>query len=99
MVAYPNMPVKDAMKLADFTPDEMEDKNLQQKVLRRLPGKGKRHMKELMSKGSEIESVVKCVSIENDRHNDVSPLTGESTTSLLGSDDSRKPKFRRMTKF
>jgi hypothetical protein len=33
MVAHPTLSVKDAMKLADFTLNKREDKNLQQKVL------------------------------------------------------------------
>ncbi len=41
MASHPTLGVKDAMKLADFTPSEIEDKNVQRKVLRRLPGKGK----------------------------------------------------------
>ena len=58
MVAHPTLSVKDAMKLADFSVDEREDKTLRQKVLRRLPGKGKRCMKELTSKGGEVRSVI-----------------------------------------
>ncbi len=38
LVAHSMLSVEDAMKLAEF--DEIEDKNLQQKVLWCLPGKG-----------------------------------------------------------
>jgi len=48
MVAHPGLSVKDAMKLADFSIDKREDKNMQRKVLRRLPGKGKRRLKEVI---------------------------------------------------
>ena len=97
MVAHPTLSVKDAMKLADFSVDEREDKTLQQKVLRCLPGKGKRRMKELTSKGGEVGSVVAFVDIEEGKNSDVSPLTGDSTASLMGKNGSRKPKSRRMT--
>ena len=49
MVAHPGLSVKDAMTIAKFTDDEIEDKKLRQKVLRCLPGKGKHHMIQLRS--------------------------------------------------
>jgi hypothetical protein len=48
MVAHPGLSVKDAMKLADFSINEREDKNMRRKVLRRLPGRGKHSMREGM---------------------------------------------------
>ena len=88
MVAHPTLSVKDAMKLADFSVDEREDKTLQQKVLRRLPGKGKCRMKELTSKGGEVRSVVAFVDIEKEKNSDVSPLTSNSMASLMGKNGS-----------
>ncbi len=67
MVAHPTLSVKDAMKLADFSVDEREDKTIRQKVLRGLPGKGKCRMKELTSKGGEVGSVVAFVDIEEEK--------------------------------
>jgi hypothetical protein len=97
IVAHPTLSVKDALKLTDFTINEIEDKNLWQKVLWRLPGKGKHRMKESMSKGGEVGSVVAFVDIEKEQNSDVSPLTSDSMTSLLGSNGSRKPKSWQMT--
>ena len=48
MVALPGLSVKDAMKLANFSVAEREDNNMRRKVLRRLPGKGKHRMKEVI---------------------------------------------------
>ena len=48
MVALPGLCVRDAMKLADFSIYEIEDESMQQKVFRRLPGMGKRHMREVI---------------------------------------------------
>jgi hypothetical protein len=92
MVAHPTLSVKDAMKLTDFTINEIKDKNLQQKVLQRLPGKGKRCIEESISKGGEVGSVVAFVDIEKEKNSDVSPLTSDSMATLLGSNGSQKPK-------
>ena len=48
MVSHPGLSVKDAIKIADFSVDEIEDDNMRRKVLRRLPGRGKRRLKEVI---------------------------------------------------
>jgi len=93
IIALPGLTVKDAMKLADFSLEEREDKNMRQKVLRRLPGKGKRRMKEGIDDGTVANSVV----VEKEQNSDVSPLTSDSARTVLTSEDSQKPKFRRLT--
>ncbi len=65
MVAHPGLSVKDAMMIAKFTNDEIEDKKLWQKVLRRLPGKGKRHMIQLRSENAEEGSSIHSIDNEN----------------------------------
>jgi hypothetical protein len=47
MMAFPGLSVYDAMLIAKFTDNEVENKCLQRKVLQRLPGKGKCNMIEL----------------------------------------------------
>ena len=86
MVAHPGLSVKDAMTIAKFTDDEIEDKNMQRKVLRRLPGKGKRGMIQQMSENAEEGSIIHSIDIENQNNSDMSPITDNSTTSLLNSD-------------
>ena len=73
MVALPGLTVKDAMIIAKFTDDEIEDKNMRQKVLRRLPGKGKRRMKELTSDNAEEGSIMQSIDVEDINNSDVSP--------------------------
>ena len=83
LVAIPGLTVKDAMLIAKFTDDEVEDKSMQRKVLRGLPGKGKRHMKEIVSKSSEEGSIIESIDVENEKTSDISPITDNSLTSLL----------------
>jgi hypothetical protein len=45
MNQYRDITVRNAMKLSDFSDAKINDKNMQRKVLRRLPGKGKRAFK------------------------------------------------------
>ena len=97
MVALPGLSVKDAMIIAKFTDDEIEDKNMQRKVLRRLPGKGKRNMRELTSESAEEGSTIRSIVVENGKNSDVSPITSESASSLLQSDGTQKHKSRRLT--
>ena len=93
MVAHPGLSVKDAMTIAKFTDGEIEDDNMRRKVLRRLPGKGKRRMKEAIEDGTVINSVV----VEKEQNSEVSPLTSDSATTVLTSEDSRKQKLQRLT--
>ena len=72
-VAHPGLSVKDAMTIAKFT--EIEDKNMQRKVLRRLPGKGKHGMIQLMSENAEEGSIIHSIDIENQNNSDMSPIT------------------------
>ena len=97
IVALPGLTVKDAMKLADFSRDEIEDKSMQRKVYRRLPGKGKRNMRELTSESAEEGSIMQSVDVENINNSDVSPITDDSATSLLNSDGKQMQKSRRLT--
>ena len=97
MVPHPGLSVKDAMTIAKFTDDEIEDKNMQRKVLRRLPGKGKRGMIQQMSENAEEGSIIHSIDIENQNNSDMSPITDDSTTSLLNSDSKQKQKSRRLT--
>ena len=97
MVALPGLTVKDAMLIAKFTDDEIDDKNMRQKVLRRLPGKGKRRMKELTSGNAEEGSIMQSIDVENGKNSDVSPITDDSATSLLNSDGKQMQKSRRLT--
>ncbi len=83
MVALPGLIVKDAMKLADFSIQEREDKKMQQKVLRGLPGKGKRCMKELMSVNAEEGSIMQSIDVDNINNSDVSPITDDSATKQM----------------
>ena len=94
MVALPGLSVKDAMLIARFTDDEVEDKNMQRKVLRRLPGKGKRNMREIASKSAEEVSIIQSIDVENEKNSDVSPITHDGATSLLKSGGSQKQKSR-----
>ena len=75
--------MKDAMLIAKFTDDEIEDKRMRQKVLRRLPGKGKRRMKELTSESAEEGSTIRSIDVENGKNSDISPITSDSASSLL----------------
>jgi hypothetical protein len=97
MVAFPGLTVKDAMLIAKFTDDEIEDKRMRQKVLRRLPGKGKRRMKELTSESAEEGSTIRSIDVENGKNSDISPITSDSASSLLQSDGTQKHKSRRLT--
>jgi len=97
MVALPGLTVKDAMLIAKFTDDEIEDKRMRQKVLRRLPGKGKRRMKELTSESAEEGSTIRSIDVENGKNSDISPITDDSASSLLQSDGTQKHKSRRLT--
>jgi hypothetical protein len=54
-------------------------------------------MKALTSKGCEVGSVFDVLDIEKEKDSDVSPLTSNSATSLIGSGGLRKPKSLRMT--
>ncbi len=89
--------MKDAMRIAKFTDDEIEDKKLRQKVLRRLPGKGKRRMIQLRSENAEEGSITHSIDVENTNNSDMSPITDNSTTSLLNSDSKQKQKSRQLT--
>jgi hypothetical protein len=82
LVAIPGLTVKDAMLIAKFTDDKVEDKSMQRKVLRGLPGKGKRRMKEIVSKSSEEGSIIESIDVENEKTSDISPITDNSLTSL-----------------
>jgi hypothetical protein len=97
MVSLPGLSVKDAMAIARFTDDEIEDKNMQRKVLWRLPGKGKRNMRELTSDNAEEGSIMHSIDVENRNNSDVSPITDDSAMSLLDSDGTQKQKTRRLT--
>ncbi len=97
MVAHPGLSVKDAMTIAKFTDNKIEDKNMQCKVLRRLPCKGKHRMKEIMSENAEKGSIIHFIDVENRNNSDVSPITNDSTTSLLNSDGKQKQKSRQLT--
>ena len=70
MMAFPGLSVKDAMLIAKFTDDEVEDKRMRQKVLRRLPGKGKRRMKELTSESAEEGSTIRSIDVENGKNSE-----------------------------
>lgn len=90
--------VKDVMKLADFFSDAREDRNMQRKVLRRLPGKGKCCMKEALSGHGEVGSLlVMSINDEKGKNSDVSPLTSNSGKSWSTSDDSQRKKLQRLT--
>jgi hypothetical protein len=54
-------------------------------------------MKESMSKGSEVGSVVALVDIKKEKNSDVFLLTSDSTASSLGNDGSQKPKSQQVT--
>jgi hypothetical protein len=97
MLAFPGLSVKDAMKLADFSIEEREDKSLQRKVYRRLPGKGKRNMREIVKECAEEGSIIQSIDVANEKDSDLSPITDDSARSLLSSDDSQKKKSRRLT--
>ena len=79
MKQYREITVKDAMKLADFTADEIEDKNIQRKVLRRLPGKGKRKLKAMA--GGDGASIISAVVVNREKNTDISPLSNPSMSS------------------
>ncbi len=89
--------MKDAMTIAKFTDDEIEDKKLRQKVLRCLPSKGKRHLIQLRSENAEEGSIIHSIDVENTNNSDMSPITDKSMTSLLNSDSKQKQKSRRLT--
>jgi hypothetical protein len=78
------------MTVARFTDDKIEDKNMQRKVLRRLPGKEKHGMIQLMSENAEEGSIIHSIDIENRNNTDMSPITDDSTASLLNSDCKQK---------
>jgi hypothetical protein len=88
MVAHPTLSVKDAMKLADFTLDEREDKNLQHMVLRCLPGK---------EETLEDNAVALSNSAVIKRQSNVSPLTSSSGSMRKSEDSTQKQKFQRLT--
>jgi hypothetical protein len=96
MVALPGLSVKDAMLIAKFTDNEVENKSLQGKVLQHLPGKGKRNMRELARECTEEGSIIQAIDVENEKNSDLSPITDNSATSLLKSDGSQKQKSRRL---
>ncbi len=98
MVSHPGLSVKDAMMMAKFTDDKIEDINIQHKVLRCLPGKGKCGMIQLMSENVEEGSIIHSIDVENRKNSDVSPITDDSTTSLLNSDGKQKQKSRWLTR-
>ena len=85
--------MKDAMMIAKFTDNKIEDKNMQCKVLQRLPCKGKNRMKEIMSENAEEGSNIHSIDVENRKNSDVSPITDNSTTSLLNSDGKQKSRW------
>ena len=58
MIQYREITVKDAMQLAEFTADEIENKNMQRKVIRRLPGKGKCKLKAMAMVGGDGASII-----------------------------------------
>ena len=90
IMALPGPTVKHAIcHETDFSLDEREDKNMRQKVLRRLPGKGKRRMSEGIDDGTVTNSVV----VEKEQNSDVSPLTSDGARTVLTREDSQKPKF------
>ncbi len=99
MVSLPGLSVKGAMTIARFTDDEIEDKNMQRKVLQRLPGKGKRNMRELTSDNAEEGSIMHSIDVENRNNSDVSPITDDSAVSLFDSDGTQKQKTRQLTVF
>ena len=78
MIQYREITVKDAMKLADFTADEIEDKNMQRKVLRRLPGKGKRKLKAMAMAGGNCASISSAIIVNREKSTDISPLSNPS---------------------
>ena len=96
-MSHPTLSVKDAMLIAKFTDDEVENKCLQRKVLRRLPGKGKRNMIGLGKECAEEGSIIQSIDVENEKDSDLSPITDDSARSLLNSDGSQKKKSRRLT--
>ena len=90
MVSHPGLSVKDVMTIAKFTDEEIEDKSMQRKVLRRLPGKGKR----AMMQDTSDNSIVQSIDVGNENTSDVvSPITEDSATS----DGKSNKKSRRMT--
>ncbi len=97
MVVHPGLSVKDAMTITRFINDKIEDKNMQRKVLQRLPGKGKHGMIQLMSENAEEGSIIHSIDVENRNNSDMSPITDNSMTSLLNSDGNQKQKSRQLT--
>ena len=83
MMAFPGLSVKDAMLIAKFTDDEVENKCLQRKVLRRLPGKRKRNMIGLGNECAEEGSIIQSIDVENRNNSDVSPITDDSATKQM----------------
>jgi hypothetical protein len=53
MISHQSLSVKDAMKLADFSAANINNKNMQRKVLRCLPGMGKCQLKVFVMEGRE----------------------------------------------
>ena len=98
LVSIPGLTVKDAMLIAKFTNDEVEDKSMQRKVLQCLPSKGKRHMREIARESAEEDSIIQSIiAVENKQNSDVSLITDNGTTRLLKSDGSQKQKSRQMS--
>ena len=92
---HPTLTVSEAMQLAGFSLSERCDKNMQRKVLRRLPGKGKRKFKTLVAASSSTSSFNASVSsvIIAGSANDTSPISGLSESTGDDGDKSIVKKF------
>jgi hypothetical protein len=98
LVSIPGLIVKDAMRIAIFTDNEVEDKSMQRKVLQCLPSKGKHHMREIARESTEEDSIIQSlIAVENKKNSDVSLITDDGATCLLKSDGLQEQKSRRMS--
>ena len=85
------------MKLADFTADEIEDKNMQRKVLHRLPGKGKRKLKAMAMAGGDRASIISAVVVNRGKNTDASPRSNASLSRPNLLSTQMKAKIGRLT--
>ena len=85
MKQYRDITVRDAMKLADFSATDINDKNMQRKVLRRLPGKGKRAFNSNDTASSYTTATTHVASVidagSSNQTSDMSPLSDPSSSS------------------
>ena len=85
MISHQSLSVKDAMKLADFSAIDINNKNMQRKVLRRLPGKGKRAFNSNDTASSYTTATTHVASVidagSSNQTSDMSPLSDPSSSS------------------